>query len=136
MNERLVRSGVLLALLGILSGFAPMVVRNPRMGLAAHLGGLTNALLLLALGAIWPLVKLPAGKETLATRLLVGGGFGNWAVTLFASITGAREFAPLAGAGYGADPTIEKATFLLIVIVALASLTGVAIVLSGVTRKA
>jgi hydroxylaminobenzene mutase len=126
----------MLALLALLSGFAPMVVRNPRMGLAAHVGGLTNALLLLALGAVWSLVKLPSRKGDLATRLLVWGGYGNWLVTLLASITGAREFAPLAGAGYGSDPVVEKVTLLLIVMAALASLAGVLMVLSGVAKKA
>lgn len=136
MNERLVRSGILLAVLAVLSGFAPMVVKNPRMGVAAHVGGLTNALLLLALGAVWSMVKLPSKRGDLATRLLVWGAYGNWAVTLLASITGASEFAPLAGAGYGTDPVVEKATLLFIVIAALASLAGVGMVLSGVAKKA
>jgi len=135
MNERLVRAGVLLALLGVVSGFAPIVVKNSRMGLAAHVGGLTNALLLLALGAVWSMVRLPSNRACLATRLLVGGGFGNWAITLLASMTGAREFAPLAGAGYGASPVVEKATLVLIVIAGVSSLAGVAMVLAGVARK-
>jgi hydroxylaminobenzene mutase len=135
MNERLVRSGVLLALLALLTGFAPMVVKNPRMALAAHVGGVTNALLLLALGAVWAMVKLPPKRGILATRLLVWGGYGNWAVVLLASITGAREFAPLVGAGPGASPAVEKATLLLIVMAGLASLAGVAMVLSGVAKR-
>jgi hydroxylaminobenzene mutase len=135
MNDRLVRGGVLLAFLAVLSGFAPMLVKNPRMALSAHVGGIMNALLLLALGAVWSAVKLAAGRERLATRLLVGGAYGTWAVTLFAAATGAREFAPIAGAGYGADPIIEKATLVLIVIAGLATLTGVGIVLTGVGKK-
>ena len=135
MNERLVRAGILLAVLSVLSGFAPMVVRNPRMGVAAHVGGLTNALLLLALGAVWSMVKLPSRRGDLATRLLVWGGYGNWAITLLASMTGAREFAPLAGAGYGASPIVEKATFVLIAIAGLMSLVGVVMVLAGVAKR-
>lgn len=46
MNEQLVRHGVILAVLGSLTGFAPMIVMNPRMGLSAHVGGVMTALLL------------------------------------------------------------------------------------------
>src|SRR5262245_48285387 len=112
-----------------------MIVRNARMGLAAHVGGVINALLLIALGAVWPLVKLSAGRERLATGLLVGGGYGNWAITLIASMTGAREFAPLAGSGFGAAPIIEKATLGLITVAALASLAGLGVVLSGLWKR-
>jgi hydroxylaminobenzene mutase len=135
MNAELVRSGVLLSLLGVLSGFAPMLVKNARMGLAAHVGGVMNGLLLIAVGAVWSLVRLQPRNGRLATRLLVWGGYGNWAVTLLAAMTGAREFAPLAGAGYGAEPIVEKATLIAISVAAIASLVGLAIVASGLGRK-
>ena len=135
MNERLVRHGVILALLGLLTGFAPMVVRNPRMALAAHVGGVMNALLLLGLGAIWSAVRLGPGTQRAAVGLLLWAAYGNWAITLLASITGAREFAPLAGAGHGADVFVEKATRLLIATVALAGRAGLVLVLSGLRRR-
>ena len=121
-------------MLGALSGFAPMIVRNPRMGLAAHLGAMMNGLLLLALAAAWAEVRLSASRARLATGLLLGAAYGNWAVTLAASVTGAKEFAPLAGAGYGASELIEKATLGLISLVALATLAGLGIVLSGLRK--
>jgi hypothetical protein len=70
------------------------------MAVAAHVGGIMNALLLIALGAVWSAVTLSEKREMLATRLLLGGAYGNWAITLLASVTGAKEFAPLAGAGF------------------------------------
>ena len=135
MNKHLVRHGVILALLGSLSGVAPMVVTNARMGLAAHVGGIMNALLLLALGAVWSTVTLTPNREHLATRLLLGGAYGNWAITLFASITGAKEFAPLAGPGYGASAVVEKGTLLLITTAALCVLAGLGLVLSGLGKR-
>ena len=136
MNKHLVRHGVILALLGSLSGVAPMVVTNARMGLAAHVGGIMNALLLLALGAVWSTVTLTPNREHLATRLLLGGAYGNWAITLLASITGAKEFAPLAGAGYGgASAVVEKGTLLLITTAALCVLAGLGLVLSGLGKR-
>ena len=135
MNERLVRHGIFLSVLGVVSGFAPMFVLNARMALAAHVGGIMNALLLLGLGAVWSLVRLPPARERLVTRLLVWGAYGNWASTLVASITGAREFAPLAGAGYGASVTVEKITLVVITVAALATLTGLGVVISGLGKQ-
>jgi hypothetical protein len=126
---------VLLALLGTVTGFAPMLATNPRMGLAAHVGGIMNALLLLALGAVWSAFTLPAGRQRLASRLLVAGAYANWAITLLASITGAREFAPLAGEGYGATALVENATLWLISLAALCTLSGLGLVVSGLGRR-
>ena len=135
MNKQLVRHGVILALLGSLSGFAPMVVTNARMGVAAHVGGIMSALLLLTLGAVWSMVTLTPYRQQLAARLLAVGAYGNWAITLFASITGAKEFAPLAGAGYGATAVVEKGTLLLITTAALCTLAGLGLVFSGLGKR-
>ncbi len=134
MNKPLVRNGILLALLGVLTGFAPIVAPNARMGLAAHVGGIMNALLLLGLGAVWSAIRLSPGRERLSVRMLMAGAYGNWAVTLSASFTGAREFAPLAGAGHGAPPAVEQITLALILAVTVATIAGLGLVLSGVRR--
>jgi hypothetical protein len=85
--------------------------------------------------AVWPTIRLRPANERIATRLLVWGAYGNWAVTLLASMTGAKEFAPHAGAGYGADVFVEKATLVLITMFALTGLAGLALVLSGLSRQ-
>ncbi len=131
MNRRLIRHGVMVVLLGTLTGFSPMLVRNPRMGLAAHLEGILNGLLLIGLGAVWSSVRLGAGKERVAFGALVWAAYANWAITLSAAVTGAREFAPLAGAGFGAGPAVEKVTLLLILSVAVSILLGLSLVLAG-----
>jgi hypothetical protein len=51
--------GMCLFLLGLLTGFAEPRFPNMRMGLAAHLEGLMNGLLLIAPGAVWIHVSLP-----------------------------------------------------------------------------
>ena len=135
MNRSLTVHGVLLALLSSLSGFAPLIVKNPRMGLAAHVAGVMSAILLLALAANWPAVKLSQGKERLATALLLWAAYGNWAITLVASMTGAKEFAPLAGSGFGASAVVEKGTLVLIMTVALSTLAGLGLVLSGLRKR-
>ena len=49
-NRRLMWHGILLFLLGLLTGLAEDHFTNVRMGLAAHLEGLMNGTFLLALG--------------------------------------------------------------------------------------
>jgi hydroxylaminobenzene mutase len=58
--------GMLLFLLGLLTGLLESRFSNMRMGLAAHLEGVMNGTFLVVLGAIWAEVKLPATAKTLA----------------------------------------------------------------------
>ena len=48
INRRLKFLGMLLFLLGLITGLALMSFTNPRMGLAAHLEGVMNGLFLIA----------------------------------------------------------------------------------------
>ncbi len=50
-------------------------------------------------------------------------------------MTGAREFASLAGAGHGAPPVVEKLTLALIMVAALATLAGLVLVLCGAFKR-
>lgn len=62
-KRRLVWHGMLLFLLGLLTGFVETGFQNPRMGLAAHLEGVMNGTFLVALGAIWSEVKLQTRQK-------------------------------------------------------------------------
>jgi hypothetical protein len=61
MGHRLIQLGVFLFLLGLLGGFAIPFLANPRMGLASHLEGVMNGMLLVLLGLIWPRLTLRQG---------------------------------------------------------------------------
>jgi len=63
-NRRLMWHGMFLFLLGLFTGFAEHSFANVRMGLAAHLEGVMNGTLLLAVGAIWTHVRLPLPGKT------------------------------------------------------------------------
>lgn len=58
-KRRLRWHGTLLLLLGRIAGFPEQRFTNVRMGLSAHLEGVMNGILLLALGAAWNEVRLP-----------------------------------------------------------------------------
>lgn len=58
LGFRMVRHGVLLLFLGLLTGIPIMHVKNPRMGLAAHLEGIMAGMMLLVLGGVvWDRLK-------------------------------------------------------------------------------
>jgi len=54
----LVRAGFVLFTLALLTGFAMPEFLNQKMALAAHLTGVMNALLLMALGLAWGLLTV------------------------------------------------------------------------------
>jgi len=58
-KRRLMWHGMLLFLLGLITGLFEQRFTNVRMGLSAHLEGVMNGILLLALGAAWNEVRLP-----------------------------------------------------------------------------
>jgi hydroxylaminobenzene mutase len=98
LGHKLIWFGVLLLLLGLLTGFAIPVMTNPRMGLSSHLEGTLNGMLLILFGLIW--TKLNASDKLLkfTFALALFGTFTNWVTTLFAAVVGAgSEMMPLAG---------------------------------------
>ncbi len=99
-NRRLMFHGMCLFMLGLLTGFAEQHFTNVRMGLAAHLEGLINGTFLIALGAIWPLVRLSPAAATVAYCTVLYGTYVNWLITLLAAIFGTAALSPITGAGH------------------------------------
>lgn len=100
-GRRLIRYGVLLFLLGLLTGFAIPFVQNSRMGLSSHLEGTMNGMFLILVGIIWPKLHLSPPALKWGYYLSLFGTFTNWATTLLAAIWGAgAAMMPLAGRGY------------------------------------
>ena len=52
MGQKLVRLGLILFLLGLITGLLIPVLENPRMGLSSHLEGTLNGMLLILFGLI------------------------------------------------------------------------------------
>lgn len=92
--------GAMLFLLGLLTGFVQHQLRNPRMGLAAHLEGLMNGTFLIAVGAAWAEVRLSERLSKWTFRSALYGAYANWAFTFFAAAFGTSSMTPLAGAGH------------------------------------
>lgn len=92
--------GVLLFLLGLLTGLATGAMNNPRMGLSSHLEGVMNGLFLLVLGLLWGRLRLSARWLTALFWLALYGTYVNWASTLAAGVFGTGRTTPIVGAGH------------------------------------
>jgi hydroxylaminobenzene mutase len=103
MNDRrrsLLWHGMFLFLLGLVTGLVEHNFTNPRMGLAAHLEGVMNGILLLAIGSVWAEVRLKPGAMGVLFWALLYGTYANWAVTTLAAVMGTAALSPITGAGH------------------------------------
>lgn len=130
--HRLLQLGVLLFLVGLLTGFAIPALVNPRMGLSSHLEAVLNGLFLVVLGLIWPRLRLRPAAATTTFWLAVYGTFANWAATLLAALWGAgRRMMPIAAGSHHGSTAQETVIAVLLLSLAVAMLAVCALVLWG-----
>jgi hydroxylaminobenzene mutase len=131
-GRRLIRCGILLFLLGLLTGLIVPALANPRMGLSSHLEGLMNGIFLVVLGLVWPRLRLSTAAQAIAFWLSVYGTFVNWATTLAAAAWGAgAHMMPIAGVGHEGTRVQEGIIAFGLVSLALAMIATSGIVLWG-----
>jgi len=133
--RRLLWHGVLLFLLGLVTGLAIPLITNHRMGLSAHLEALLNGILLLALGCLWPQLRLSARALTATFWLALYGTYANWFFTLLGAILGTKALTPQAGAGFNAAPLSEIVVGAGLVTLATVMLIVCVILLVGLGDK-
>ena len=98
-SRRVMWLGMFLFLLGMLTAFVEPHLTNVRMGLAAHLVGLLNAIFLIALGAIWTEVRLRPRAKAIAFWTAMYGTYVNWAFTIIAGAFGTGAVSPVLAPG-------------------------------------
>jgi hydroxylaminobenzene mutase len=133
-KRRLLWHGMFLFLLGLLTGFVEQNFKNPRMGLAAHLEGVMNGTFLVALGAIWAEVTLPARLKAAAYWTALYGTYANWAVTTLAAIFGTAALSPITAAGRSGQPWQEDIVTFGFMSVGIVIVVCSILVLSGLRR--
>jgi hydroxylaminobenzene mutase len=99
---RLFLHGTALFLLGLFSGLAAPIFRNPRMGLSAHLEGVMNGMFFLIVALAWDRLELSSRCRSALFGLLLWAGYANWLACLMGGIFGASRMTPIAGAGFTA----------------------------------
>jgi hydroxylaminobenzene mutase len=132
MQTLLFALGLVLFLLGLLTGFAVPATKNPRMALASHLEGVLNGMFLVLLGLLWPHLHLSHTWGVTAVALVVYAGYANWVASLLAAVWGAgRRFAPIATGDHGASAARERVVDFLLASLSVAVVVGVGIVIAG-----
>jgi hydroxylaminobenzene mutase len=135
-NRRLMWHGMLLFLLGLFTGFAEPHFANVRMGLAAHLEGVMNGILLLALGAIWPHVQLGRNAQAAAFWTALYSAYANWLFTTLAAIFGTGALSPITASGFRAQAWQESPVTAGLMSVGIVVVTSTLIFLWGLRGKA
>ncbi|MCB0949395.1 MAG: hydrogenase [Mycobacterium sp.] len=127
--------GLVLFLLGLVTGLAVPALKNPRMGLASHLQGMTNGPFLIAVGLLWSHLDLPHVWQVVVVALLAYGTYANWLATQLAAMWGAgRKFAPVAAGEHVASAAKESVVNFLLVSLAPAMIAATIILIVGVLR--
>jgi hydroxylaminobenzene mutase len=132
MQKALFTLGLVLFLLGLLTGFVVPALKNPRMALSSHLEAVLNGMFLVVLGLLWPHIDLPHALGVIAIVLIVYAAYVNWLATLLAAAWGAgRKLAPIAAGDHGASAVKEGVVNFLLVSLGVSIVVGVAIVIAG-----
>ncbi|MGD9619867.1 MAG: hydrogenase [Mycolicibacterium sp.] len=132
MQTALFTLGLVLFLLGLLTGFAIPALKNPRMALSSHLEALLNGIFLVVLGLLWPHVSLSPFWGLTAVVLIVYAAYANWLATLLAAAWGAgRTFAPIAAGDHEGSKTQERIVGFMLLSLSVAIVIGIGIVIAG-----
>jgi hydroxylaminobenzene mutase len=135
-NRQLMWHGVLLFLLGLITGLLEQRFANVRMALAAHLEGVMNGILLLALGGAWNEVRLPYRAKVTAYWTALYGTYANWLMTSIAAAFGTAAGSPITSAGHSGQPWQETFVAMGFLTVAIAIIAASLLVLWGLRGKA
>jgi (hydroxyamino)benzene mutase len=133
-TRRLLWHGMLLFLLGLLTGFAIPAFTNPRMGLAAHMQGVMNGLFLAVLGIIWSRLVLGARSQAALFWLALYGTYANWASCVLAAAFGTGRSTPIASAGHAGLPWQEALVDFGLFSLSFAMIAVSVLVLRGLRR--
>ena len=101
-RRRLIFHGILLFFLGLLMGMFIQLMRNPRMGLSAHVGTLMSGLFLALLGTVWRDVRLSQSAAGFVFWLALYAMYVSSLGLLLAAVFGTSLSTPLIGAGFRA----------------------------------
>jgi (hydroxyamino)benzene mutase len=135
ISRRLKLLGMFLFLLGLITGFLMMNIKNPKMALAAHMEGVMNGTFLIAVGLIWSELKLNNKLKTAAYGTLIYGTFVNWFVTLLSAYFGTSKMTPISGQGFVGTDLQENIIRVGYITVGLTMLFSVIVMTYGLRGK-
>lgn len=113
-KRRLWWHGILLFLLGLVTGALVPVFTNPRMGLSAHLAGVQSGIVLVLFGFLWPHLALSTRQAGGVFWSALYGLYAIWIGLLLAAALGTSQAAPIAGAGFESSAWQEGLVYVFI----------------------
>jgi hypothetical protein len=134
LRKSLVGHGVVVILLGLLIGFPyALVVTGSLPGAErawrmAHLEGVLNGLMLVAIGAAGDAIALSARQARWLERSLIAAAYGNVAGATLGAVAGERGLAP-------EGPLANFAVYALFMVAVVAVLVGLALAAIGAFRR-
>jgi hydroxylaminobenzene mutase len=134
MNRLQIQLGFVLILLALFTGFGMPLYTNPRLGLAAHIVGITGGLVLIAIGALAASFALGSRSAAVMMWSWVYAAYANWAACLLGGITGASRLTPIAGAGTTGDKVAEAVVSFLLQSLSVAAIVGTVLAIRGFRR--
>lgn len=135
-KRRLIRHGMILFLIGLVTGFIEPQFRNVRMGMAAHLEGVMNGTFLVALGAVWNELKLTPRLNAAAYGTALYGTYANWGITTLAAIFGTVALSPITGPSHPAEAWQEQIVTIGFMSVGIAIVASSLLVIWGLRGSA
>lgn len=124
-------TGLMLFLLGLLSGFVIPVSRSPRIGLSAHLTGVQSGTFLIAVGLFWPQLHLSPTWSNIIAHATWISLYAVWLSLLLAGLFGAGRGLPIAGQGVTTTPAKQAVVTVLLAAGSLGILIAVGVALIG-----
>ena len=98
--QRATQLGVVLVLLSLLTGLVAPSLNVPRLGVSAHIVGVSSGFFLVVLGLLWPQLDLGPGAARLAFGCAVYAFYGGWLMPLLGGVWGAgASMMPIASGG-------------------------------------
>ena len=135
LSDRLIFLGMLLFLLGLVTGLFVPAFANPRMGLSSHIEGVLNGIFLIVLGLIWHKLALNRKWLKITFWLAVYGTFANWLGILTAAVFNAGKMLNIAAGGVEGPPFAEAVVIFSLVSLSVAMLFISVTVLIGLGRN-
>jgi len=134
-KRRMLWHGTLIFIFGLLAGAATPAMTNPRMGVAAHLGGVMSGMFLVLVGLIWEEIHLSSALRWAAFWLFLYAGHTGWLAQFLAALFGTNRGTPIAAAGFRGVPWQENLVYYLAVSFSLAILLACVLALWGLSNR-
>ncbi len=135
-KRRLFWHGILIFLFGLIAGAFIPWLKDPRMGVAAHVGGVLSGIFLILIGVIWEEIKLEPKPKNANFLLFLYASHTGWLAQFLAAVFGTGRSMPVGGAGFGGTFWQETLVDFVAITFSIAIALAVILTLYGLRHRA